>query len=194
MKIIAASAAIVVAGFSAQAATVAIGGTGSTGAGGFTSDLATTDTNNGAYYQGATTPASNWVWANDPLVEYGQVIFTFAFDLTGFNAASATLSGLWGVDNLGEVFLNGTRVSWLDFGYSAFDSLTAFDGTGATFNAGLNELTFFAINAGGPGAFRASVTVSADPIPAAVPLPAALPLLAGAVAAVGFVARRRKAA
>ncbi len=180
-------------GLSADAAIVAIGGTGSTGAGGFTSNIATTDTGNGAYFNGLTTPESDWVWANDPLVEFGDVVFTFVFDLTGYDLSTAALAGLWGVDNSGRVELNGAKISELFFGYPAFQTLTAFSDAGATLNAGVNELKFFTTNSGGPGGFRASVTVTAEP--SAVPLPSSLPLLGGvAMALAGFGLRRKRTA
>lgn len=180
--------ALVAVAASAQAATVAQGGTGSTGVGGFITPAGTSDTNNAAYTQVATTPASNWVWVNDPLVEFGTLDFTFTFDLTGFKLATASLAGLWGVDNSGTVELNGTEVSALAFGYEAFNQLHAFGQGTALFNAGLNTLVFHATNAGGPGAFRASVLVDASP----VPVPAGLPLLAAALVGMGLVASRKR--
>ena len=187
-KVLALAAGVTLAALAATASTVAIGGTGSTGAGGFTDPAGTVDTNNGAYTQEITTPASNWVWVENPVSDTITYDFTFTFDLTGFDASTASLAGLWGVDNSGTVDLNGTEVSFLDFGYEAFNQLTAFDDTGAAFVDGINTLTFHATNSGGPGAFRASVSVEAAP----VPLPASLPLLGVALAGLGYVASRRK--
>jgi len=192
-KTIALAAVLSLSALAANSATVAIGGTGSTGAGGFNSPAGTVDTNDGAYTQVATTPTSNWVWVNSPLVEYGTLLFTFTFDLTGYNLGSASLAGLWGVDNSGYVDLNGTTVSTLAFGYSAFTQMNAFSDAGATFLAGINTLTFHATNQGGPGAFRASVSVQADALPSAVPLPAGLPLLATGMAGLAALRRKRKA-
>ncbi len=189
-KTIALAAAVSVMAIAANASTVAAGGTGSTGAGGFINPTGTVDTDNGSYTHVATPQASNWVWVNSPLVEYGTLDFVFKFDLTHFKLNTASLAGLWGVDNSGTVELNGTQVSSLNFGLDAFQAMHAFTQGAATFLAGVNTLTFHATNAGGPGAFRASVVVNASPIP----LPASLPMLAGALFGFGLLtARKRKA-
>lgn len=182
------AAVLVAMAASAQAATVAMGGTGSTGAGGFTNPMGTGDTDNSAYSHQVTTPASDWVWVDQPETVVGSLDFIFSFDLTHFNAATASLAGLWGVDNIGTVDLNGTQVSELTYGTDAFNTLHAFDQGMAMFNAGMNTLTFHTTNTEGPGAFRASVQVDASP----VPVPAGLPLLATALVGMGLVASRKR--
>lgn len=182
------AAVLVAMAASAQAATVAMGGTGSTGAGGFTNPMGTGDTDNGAYSHQVTTPASNWVWVDQPATVVGNLDFIFTFDLTHFKAATASLAGLWGVDNLGTVDLNGTQVSQLTYGYDAFNTLHAFNQGMAMFNAGMNTLTFHTTNTEGPGAFRASVQVDASP----VPVPAGLPLLGAGLAGLAALRRKRR--
>lgn len=169
-------------------------GTGSTGSvtgGTFTSDLPVHDVNHAAYYQGATTPASNWVWTNDPS-EDATINFTFSFDLTGYDLYTVSLSSVWGVDNVGSVSLNGNQLSVLpSVVVGNFNVLTAFSTTDASyFNQGVNSLVFNVSNAGGVGAFRAAGEVYADliptPDPIAVPAPATLLLVALGLVTLGL--------
>lgn len=204
MKHLLAAVALVLSTASfAQAATVAVGGTfadSNANGGAFTLVNGGGDTiiasNNLAYFQGATTPASEWVWRSAGNINNrpnNETTFRFQFDLTGFLLSSTTLSGLWGIDNIGSVLLNGTVISNLPNVVTAnFNVLTALSAT-TGFNAGVNTLDFVVKNAGGPAGFRAAVTVEADVLPSAVPLPAGGVLLLSALA--GFAAlRRRKAA
>ena len=143
------------------------GGTGTNGAGNIVLTNGTVvDTNNNAYFQGATTPASNWVWDSEQSNgENNQLIFTFSFSLDGYDVTTASLSGLWGIDNVGTVLLNGNLLSSLpDVVVENFNTLHAFSaGPGSSaFVSGLNVLTFDVGNRGGPGAFRASVEVTAE--------------------------------
>ncbi len=183
---------------SASAVTVATGGTGSTGAGGFTllSGNAISDVGNAAYFNGATVPASDWVWDLVGGTVGNQIVFQFKFDLSGFDPNSAVLNGLWGVDNVGTADLNGTQLSSLPNAvvgnFNTLHALTA-GPSSAAFLAGLNTLSFNVTDVGAPGAFRASVEITADRL-SAVPLPAALPLFVTALAGLGFMSRRRKAA
>ena len=145
------------------------GGTGSNGAGNIVLTNGTAiDVNNGAYFQGATTPASGWVWDDaNSSGEDEPLIFTFSFSLTGFDVASASLSGLWGVDNVGTVVLNGNLLSSLpDVVASNFNVLHAFSSgpNSGAFVTGLNVLTFDVGDRGLPGAFRASVEVTASEV------------------------------
>jgi Ca2+-binding RTX toxin-like protein len=89
------------------------GGTGASGAGNIVLTNGTVvPAGNGAYFNGATTPASDWVWdaansngASNPL------IFTFTFSLADYDVSTAELLGLWGIDNVGTISLNGTQLS-----------------------------------------------------------------------------------
>ena len=187
------------AALSANAATVSQAGTLAGGVftieGGGTT-VAVSDPSN-AWILSGTTPASEWIWDESKVVLNGTfggpVTFLYTFSLSAFDAATASLSGLIGLDDIGTVSLNGFEI---------FSDLVAYDdgpnwgkfqtyGTtnAALFNAGENVLSFFVVNSGnGPAGLRATVTVEAS----AVPLPAALPLLGGALAAFGFVGLRRK--
>lgn len=179
----------------AKAAIVAQGGTDVTGAGGFSivggAPLQTVY--HPFYNQTPTTPASQWVWdqAFSP-----NVTFEFGFDLSSYDASTASLSGLWGVDNFGEIALNGTQIAALPNSANTtgnFLSLHGFSvGLGSSlFQAGANLLTFSLHDIGAPGAFRAALTVEADPL-AAVPLPAGAPLLILALGGLAWVRSRRR--
>ena len=135
---------------------------------------------------------SAWVWDED--VSLSPVTFTYSFDLTDFAVASASLSGLWGVDNLGSAFLNGTEISSIPFGFDAFETLTVLSAT-TGFLSGVNTLAFVVENTGdfsaiNPAAFRAEVTVTAAPVPLPATALLLLTALGGAAAARRMGSRR----
>ncbi|MEO9574121.1 MAG: VPLPA-CTERM sorting domain-containing protein [Roseobacter sp.] len=185
------------AALSAHAATVDSAATGSSSIGGFVMDSGTmTDVGSlpGAWVDDDAT--SQWVWDGDADLVETTYTFSWEFDLTGFDATSAVLDGLWATDNYGTASLNGNEIATLPFGTGSFSGLhvVAADGV-PPFMAGLNELVFEITNGWvnepsrdpGPGGFRASVTVSATP----VPLPAAGFLLIAGLAGLGFFGRRK---
>tara|TARA_R110002073_G_scaffold36800_2_gene106995 strand:+ start:316 stop:939 length:624 start_codon:yes stop_codon:yes gene_type:complete len=204
-KLLTILATLVLAGpMAAQAALIGSYGTGSTGSvvGGTLShdNLFVYDTNNGAYFQGATTPASNWVWGVDPDQD-ATINFTFSFDLTGYDLNTVSLTGLWGADNFGSVSLNGNAVSSLPATtpkYTNFRTLTAYTASDVNFfNQGINNLVYSITNDGGPGAFRAAGELFADTsgpniAPSPVPAPASAMLVLLGLAGLG-VRKHRKA-
>ena len=178
----------------ANATLILEGGTGSTGAGNIILNGGGTsvDVGHSAYFNGATTPASDWVWdlaSSDGVAN--PLNFTFSFSLAGFDVLTAELTGLWGVDNVGSVFLNGNLLSNLPDvvtgNFNVLHTLSAGPGSSA-FVAGLNVLSFDVGNRGGPGAFRASVKVTADAKP--VPEPTTLAIFALGI--MGLASRRFK--
>jgi len=119
------------------------------------------------------------------------VTFSHEFNLTGFNVSTATLSGVWGVDNIGKAYLNGAEISSITYGYPAFQTLTEYSATSG-FVEGLNSLYFVVENTGSyisrnPAAFRAEALIEATPIP----VPASFPLLIAAIAGFCVVGRHR---
>ena len=122
----------------------------------------------------------------------GTTTFRLSFDLTGFNPATAQITGRWGVDNLGVIFLNGvnTGVSLPVFTAANFQNLTSFSiNTG--FVSGINTLDFAIEDLGQPLAFRVDdLAGTADPRnPDPMPAPAALALFG--LGLVGIALRRR---
>ena len=194
--LVAAAVAISIYASPATAATVAQGATLSDGTGG----IVLTNGNplalqaHALYSSEVTTPTSQWVWDATSTTQSQTLSFQFLFDLTGYDASTASLTGLWGVDNAGSVLLNGNLISSLPNPtlVSNFSSLTAIlvNAGSSYFLPGANSLVFSLFNDAPPAAFRAAVTVSADA--AAVPIPAALPLFAAGLGAMGFMGWRRK--
>lgn len=84
----------------------------------------------------------------------GNYNYQESFDLTGFTLSSVTLSGFWAVDNHGCIFLNGTNTGDCITSDTAYSALTAFSivngQNGATFNSGINTITFETVNITGP--------------------------------------------
>ena len=131
------------------------------------------------------TPSSN---PNDdmPVVTYD---WQTTFDLTGFEAASASFSGTFAADNSAVAFLNGNQIGTSN-DFSQWSSFTSQPGF---FVAGVNTLDFQVANQGGPTGLRVEFTASdATQSVAAVPEPETYAMLLGGLGALGFVARRRK--
>jgi len=113
----------------------------------------------------ANNSASQWVSVNQNGGNETRYATTYTysttFDLAGYDASSAIISGLWGADNYGSIFLNGVDTgNLLSFGYSAFNRLSQFS-ISDYFISGVNtlsvELTNGHLNPArdpGPGALR----------------------------------------
>ena len=89
--------------------------------------------------------------------------YSLSFDLTGLDAATASLSGLFAVDNEASIFLNGHLIgSFLadhdgsQNSYDAFQSLHAFSASAADFVSGINTLTFLVTDYDAPSALVVS--------------------------------------
>ncbi len=125
------------------------------------------------------TGSSRWIAPNDPgaVADPGPYAFETTFDLSGMDAASTVITGLWSVDNAGsEILLNGEPTGNAQVG--SFVELTPFSisvAEGDTFLEGLNTLTFVMENFGpdpNPVGFRVEAMVAH-----AVPEPSSLGLL-----------------
>lgn len=129
------------------------------------------------------TPTTN---AGDgtPVTTYS---FSTSFDLTGYSLNGASIGGTFAADDSATIFLNGVQVGAANQGGYSFR-------TGFTINsgfvAGLNTLTFVALNSGA-GPTGLNVVVSGV---AFVPEPATWSLMIAGFGMVGFAARRRRTA
>lgn len=108
----------------------------------------------------------------------GTYIYQLTFDLTGYDPASASISGLWATDNPGQdILINGlsTGITHTDgaqgYSFQFFSSFTITSG----FVAGLNNLDFVVYNTplppdipgwySNPTGLRVELSGTVDPVP-----------------------------
>ncbi|RMF10558.1 MAG: PEP-CTERM sorting domain-containing protein [Alphaproteobacteria bacterium] len=121
----------------------------------------------------------------------GTTTFRLTFSLAGdLDPSTAVITGLWGADNSGAIFLNGVDTGESRFGFNALAPFTINSG----FVTGLNTLDFVITDFGPPLAFRVdNISGTVDRLvepPQPVPAPGALGLLAIGLA--GLAMRRRR--
>jgi hypothetical protein len=137
------------------------------------------------------TPTATQGQSFDPSSN-GVYHYELTFDLTGFNATSASFGGRFSADNSATVSLNGTQIGNAA-GPTSFYSWSNF-GTASGFTAGLNTLSFDVTNlrqnGGNPTGLRVEFLESNI---AAVPEPETYGMLLAGLGLMAFVARRRKA-
>jgi hypothetical protein len=135
-----------------------------------------------------------WVNASGAAGTGSPYTFQLTFDLTGFNPATATISGAWGVDNDGSILLNGSTPAGsgaltLDGGdnHSNYQAFHDFQITGG-FGSGINTLDFLATDLGILGGLNVNSLVGTV---SAVPEPGSLVLSGiGALGILTFLAQR----
>jgi hypothetical protein len=109
----------------------------------------------------AMSPSSSWIWVNaNGIGGIGSPYsFELTFSLTGLQASTAVLSGMWGVDNNGSIDLNGSAATGtggisltggIEENFAVFHSFTITGG----FVAGINTLDFQAEDDANPGALN----------------------------------------
>ena len=143
---------------------------------------------NGAY--AADDADSRWVsYSGSPFGGSGLTAFETTFDLTGYDLASAVLSGRWGADNEGVIKLNGTVIATLSgTKYENFNQLCQFGATSG-FVSGLNTLRFEVNDTGVPMAFRTDDMSLTANLSSAVPEPATWAMMIVGFGAVGSMVR-----
>lgn len=141
----------------------------------------------------ANTTTSKWITpsldqgASFDATSNGIYSWKLSFDLTGFNASTASFSGQFAADNSAVVKLNG-NVLGNSAGYSSFSAFSANSG----FNSGANTLEFvvtnLAQNGGNPTGLRVEFTASNV---TAVPEPETYAMLLAGLGLMGAISRRR---
>jgi hypothetical protein len=140
----------------------------------------------------ANTTISKWITPKSQpgdTVVPGVSTWTLAFNLTGYDAATAAFTGQFAADNYATVSLNGTNIG-TSVGFTNFSTFQASSG----FNAGQNTLVFTLTNYAGdswnPAGLRVEYLSSTV---AAVPEPETYAILLAGLGMIGVVVTRRKA-
>ncbi len=136
----------------------------------------------------ADDATSRWITPTPNAADSNAVTtfsFSTTFDLTGFRAATASIGGTFAADDSATIFLNGVQIGAANQGgYAGRTTFTI----GSGFVAGVNTLTFAALNSGA-GPTGVNVVVNGT---AAVPEPAMWGLMIVGFGMVGTAARRRR--
>lgn len=138
----------------------------------------------------ADSATSAWVGPNaaaDLDGPTGNYSYRTTFDLTGFQASTASIAGAWSADNAGtDIVLNGSSTGNTAGGFGSFYNFAISTG----FVAGVNTLDFIVYNEGGPTGLRVDLAGSATADSLAVPEPVSLALLGSGLFALGLFRRR----
>jgi len=115
--------------------------------------------------------------------------YRLTFDLTGYDPLTAIITGMWGADNAGAMFLNGVATGNTVPGFNPLTSFTVNSG----FVAGVNYLDFAVTDFGQPTALRVDdISGQASLLGTAVPEPSTWAMMLLGFGAVGYSVRRRR--
>lgn len=136
------------------------------------------------------TPSANQAQSYDPSSN-GTFTWTTTFDLTGYNATTASFSAQFAADNNAQAFLNGHLIGTAN-GFSSWSALSA---TSNDFVSGVNTLQFvvtnLAQNGGNPTGLQVNILASNV---SAVPEPGEYGLIFTGLGLISLIVRRKKSA
>lgn len=123
--------------------------------------------NNGAYL---TDPDARFIAVNATgSYSTNPNTYTLSFDLTGYNASTASVTGEFASDNWADAYLNGNALASQPHSTVAsnFQTLFPFSASGADFVTGINTFSFVVTGTGAPSAllvdFESSSVRAATP-------------------------------
>ncbi len=144
----------------------------------------------GSYYP--DNALSGWVspGSNGFAGVSGNYVYQLMVDLTGFDPATAVITGTFGTDNDGAISLNG-NAAVATTGFAGFGAATGFT-LNSGFVSGQNFIRVTMDNGGDPTAFRVEFSsATANPVSqSGVPEPGTLGLLGFGVTALVLIRRR----
>ena len=113
------------------------------------------------------TSSSSWISAdaNSGNGTAGLYLYTLVFDLSGFDPATAQISGTLSVDDTATIRLNGATIDAPAYSYGSLTALSITTG----FVAGSNTLTIEVMSIGGPAGLQISATATATTIGGSAP-------------------------
>ena len=121
----------------------------------------------------------------------GIYTWSTTFNLTGFDATTASLTGRFAADNSAIAYLNGVQIG-TSGGFSSWSSFSA----ASNFNAGLNTLSFVVTNLRQAGSNPTGLRVEflSSDVTAVTPVPEAdtYAMMFAGLGLMGLIARRKK--
>ncbi len=137
------------------------------------------------------TAFSRWISTTATGGGTGFTTFELRFDLTGYDASTAIITGAAAADNFVDVYLNGQHMGPQIVGFTQLTPFTI----SSNFVSGINTLRFQLLDTGAPGALRVDqLRGTADLANAnAVPEPATWAMAILGMGIIGSMARRRRA-
>ena len=138
------------------------------------------------------TPVANQA-RNFDASSNGTYTWTTTFNLTGFDATTASLTGRFAADNQAIAYLNGVQIG-TSGGFTSWSSFSA----ASNFNAGVNTLSFVVTNLrqvrDNPTGIRVEFLSSNATAVTPVPEADTYAMMMAGLGLMGLIARRKKTA